>query len=150
MVTPLSSLVGAVDTLEVGVAALWLFTDTLSMLSLSPLFDDGPVFSFPAPTAPRKRLYRPLRPLCIISPARPLLSEFEDGGGGDANSLNVVKVSDWHAVLCILSRACESWSLSIGPTLEREAIDPRRDRSPRGRKDGPGAATRESLVDILI
>lgn len=94
MVTPLSSLVGTVDAFEVGVAALLLLTDTLSMLSLSPLFEDGPIFSFPTPTAPRNRLYSPLRPFCIISPANPLLSEFEEEGGGDANSLNVVRVSD--------------------------------------------------------
>jgi hypothetical protein len=56
MVSLLSSFVGAVDAFDVGVGAWWLVTDTLSILSLSPLFEEGPVFSFPAPTAPRNRL----------------------------------------------------------------------------------------------
>ncbi len=92
-VSPLSSLVGAVEPLEVGVAAVGLFIDRLSMFSWSPLFDIGLAFSFPPPTAPRKRLYKPLRPLCMISPAIPLLSVFDEDEGGEANSLNVVRVS---------------------------------------------------------
>jgi hypothetical protein len=93
-VIPLSSLVGPPDPLDVGVTAFWLFMDTLSKLSLSPLFDTDPVLSFPAPTAPRNRLYNPLKPFCISSPASPLVSVFEEEGGGDANSLNVVRVSE--------------------------------------------------------
>jgi hypothetical protein len=133
----------------VGVAVVWLFTDAPSILSLSPLFDGGPVLSFPPVTAPRKRLYKPLRPFCIISPARPLFSGLEEEGGGDANSLNVVRDSDWLAVMCILSKAWESCSLSMAVLLENEAMDPRRDRSPRGKKVWPGA-TGESLLDIPI
>jgi hypothetical protein len=56
IVVPLSSLVGAADDFDVGVGVLLLWIDTLSILSLSPLFDEGPDFSFPTPTAPRKRL----------------------------------------------------------------------------------------------
>jgi hypothetical protein len=86
--------VGAIDPLEVGVAELGLFMDILSMISWSPLFDADPGLSFPTPTAPRNLLYSPLRPLCMISPAKPLLSRFADEAGGEANSLKVVSVSE--------------------------------------------------------
>jgi hypothetical protein len=96
---PLSSLVGAFDDFEVGVVVLALFAETVSTLSWSPLVDICADLSFPPLTAPRNRLYRPLRPFCIISPANPLLSGFVDDVGGEANSLKVVRVSDWLAVL---------------------------------------------------
>jgi hypothetical protein len=149
-VTPLSSLVGAIDPLEVGVVELWLFMDTFSMLSWSPLLDAGPGLSFPTPTAPRNRLYSPLRPFCMISPAKPLLSRFADEGGGEANSLKVVSVSEWLAVLCILSKAWANCSLSTGADPVIEARDPRRDRRPRGTTDGTLVEVlRESWEDIL-
>lgn len=64
------------------------------MLSLSPLYDVGALLSFAPPTTPRKRLYSPLNPFCIISSARPLLSILEEDGGGEENSLNVVRASE--------------------------------------------------------
>ena len=68
----------------------------------------------------------------------PLLSVLADGGGGEANSLNVVSVSEWLAVLCILSNARANCSLSTAVDPEAEAKDPRRDRNSRGaREDGP-------------
>lgn len=116
------------------------------MLSLSPLCDVGALLSFPPPaTTPRKRLYNPLSPFCIISPVRPLLSTLEVGGGGEANSLNVVRASEWDAVLCIWSKAWASCSLSTGVDEEREANEPRRDLSPRLSKGvGPTEALGES------
>lgn len=104
---PLSSLVGAIDAFEVGVMLAWLLLEVMeatSAASWSCLF--GVVaLSFPTPTAPLNRLYNPLNPFCMISPVIPLLSVCDDEGGGGANSLKVVRVSDWHAVLCILSKA---------------------------------------------
>jgi len=70
-VAMLSSLVGAIEPLELGVGVPVLLIDAVSTLSLSPLFVDGLFFSFPAPTAPRIRLYNPLSPFCMISPAIP-------------------------------------------------------------------------------
>lgn len=64
------------------------------MLSESPLCDVGALLSFAPATTPRKRLYNPLRPFCIISSARLLFSTVEDEGGGEANSLNVVRASE--------------------------------------------------------
>jgi hypothetical protein len=69
-----------------------------------------------------------------------------DEGGGGANSLKVVRVSDWHAELCILSNACDSCSLSNGVELEREASDPRREPMLRGNNEG--GPLDESLEDI--
>lgn len=92
--------------------------------------------SFPAPTAPRKREYNPLRPFCIRSPAKPLLSEFDDEGGGDANSLKVVRVSERLAELCILSKAWASCSLSIGVEPESDARDARREPKPSVLEEG--------------
>jgi len=126
------------DPLEVGVALAWLLVEAMEALSdasWSFLVEAVVAFSFPAPTAPLNRLYSPLKPFCMISPAIPLLSVCEEEGGGEANSLNVVRVSVWHASLCILSKAWDNCSLSIGVGPESEANDPRRDRSPRGIRD---------------
>lgn len=101
-------------------------------------------FSFPTPTAPRNRLYKPLSPFCMISPASPLLSVLE-GGGGEANSLNVVRVSECDAELCILSRAWESCSLSMAVFPDMEARESRLERWPKL----PVEATGESLVDMM-
>jgi hypothetical protein len=150
-VMPLSSLVGAIEALEVGVVTFWLFKEEVSKLSLSPLFDVGGVLSFPAPTAPRKRLYNPLRPFCTISPANLLLSALEEEGGGGANSLKVVRVSELDAALWILSRAWASCSLSTGADPERDAKEPRRDPSPRESKGAwPNEVLGESWEDMVI
>ncbi len=90
----LSSLDGAMEPFEVGVGVVWLFSETVSTLSASPLFEAGPLFSFAPLTAPRNRLYNPLRPFCTSSLAIPLVSDSADGGGGDANSLKVVRDSE--------------------------------------------------------
>lgn len=143
---PLSSLAVAMVRFVVGVSKLLMELD--SMLSLSPLFDAGLLLSLPpTPTAPLNRLYRPLRPFCIMSPAIPWPSLVEEVGGG-ANSLKVVKVSDSLAVLCILSRAFESCSLSIEPV--REASDPRLERLRGKREEAAMEARGESLVDDIL
>jgi hypothetical protein len=148
---PVSSLMSAIEPLDVGVVAFWLVTEPDSILSLSPLCDDGTLFSFATPTTPLKRLYNPLRPFCMISPARLLLSMLDEEGGGEANSLNVVRASEWDAVLWIWSRAWANCSLSIGVDPEREDIEPRRDLIPRLSKgEGPIDALGESWEDMAL
>lgn len=83
-----------------------------------------------------------------MSPANPLLSDIEEEGGGEANSLNVVRVSGWHAVLCILSKAWASCSLSNGVEPDKDAKEPRREPRPRGSKGGTVEALGESWEDI--
>ena len=96
----LSSLEGAMDPLEVGVGVVWLFNERVSTVSGSPLLEAVPLFSFAAPlTAPLNLLYNPLSPFCTSSVAIPLVSVAPDGGGGEANSLKVVRESEWLAVL---------------------------------------------------
>lgn len=151
--TPLSSLVGAIEPFEVGVGVFWVFwllTDTVSIISLSPLLTLEPVLSFPTPTASRKRLYNPLRPFCIISPANPLFSALEEEDGGEANSLKVVRVSERQAVLCILSKAWASCSLSTEAGPETEAREPRREPRPSGSKLGGAEGLGESCEDMVV
>ena len=144
---PLSSRLGSMVPLGVGAALFWLLIDQTSKLSCPPFVDIEIALWFdPPPTAPRNRLYKPLSPFCMRSPANPLLSVFVDDEGGEPNSLKVVKVSDWHAVLCILSSACASCSLSIGVDPESEASEPRRERRPSCTSD---EAIGESVPDIL-
>lgn len=147
-----SSVTDTVDILGVGVARFWLLIDMLSILSLSPLLDNVPGLSLPAPTAPLNRLYSPLKPFWTRSPVSPLLSLRDVDGGGDANSLKVVRLSEWHAALCILSKACDNCSLSTGADPDKDAIDPRRDRRPSGMKfeeDAPKDCLGELFEDIL-
>lgn len=83
------------------------------------LIDASSALSFPAPPATASlaapteafsRLYRPLKPLCTISSAKPRPSPLLPGLG-DAKSSNVVRVSDREALVCISSKAEESLSL---------------------------------------
>jgi hypothetical protein len=104
--TPLISLVRfEVEALNVGVAAFGLFIDAEPSLRVSSLLCGTAVLSFPPPTAPLMRLYNPLSPFWINSSVIPLGSSSVEVVGGEANSLNVVRVSDREAVLCIASRA---------------------------------------------
>lgn len=110
---PLLSLVMfKVEILEVGVPPFWLEIDTVSWLSFSSLAVELGDLSLLPPTASLKRLYSPLRPFCISSPASPFVSTPEEDIGGDANSLKVVRLSDWDAEVWIASRAWDSCSLS--------------------------------------
>lgn len=93
------------------------------------------------------RLYNPLIPFCINSSARPFASTLVEADGGDANSLNVVSVSDCEAEVCILSRACESCSLSTWDDAKMEARDPRREDIPIASADG--LASTVALLELI-
>ena len=83
-----------VETLNDGVPDLELFADAELFPKFSSLPCSASDLSFPPPTAPRNRLYNPLSPFCIISPAIPFVSTPYEETGGEANSLKVVSVSD--------------------------------------------------------
>ena len=86
-----------VEALKDGVPGFELFADAETfpeLQELSSLLCNVKDLSFPPPTAPRNRLYSPLSPFCIISPAIPFDSTPDEDTGGEANSLNVVRVSD--------------------------------------------------------
>ncbi len=122
-----------VEFLKVGVPDFGLLIDAASWLLLSSLLCAVEVLSFPPLTAPRKRLYNPLRPFCISSSAIPFDSTPDDEAGGEANSLKVVRLSDWDAVLCIASSAWASCSLSTCDDPVKDAREPRLERIPKGR-----------------
>lgn len=79
----------------------------------------------------------------------PLVSVPEEEVGGDANSLKVVRLSDWQAVLCMASRAWASCSLSTCPALVKDANEPLLDRDPRGILRVVVEALPDVLDDIL-
>jgi hypothetical protein len=83
-----------VEALKDGVPGLELFVDVEMLPEVTSLLCIAKAFSFPPPTAPRNRLYSPLSPFCIISPAIPFGSTPDEDTGGEANSLKVVRVSD--------------------------------------------------------
>lgn len=97
-----------IEALNDGVIVLGLFVTPALSLALSSLLCDAGILSFPPPTASLNRVYSPLKPFCINSPVMPLVSVPEEEVGGDANSLKVVRLSEWQAVLCIASRAWAS------------------------------------------
>lgn len=94
---PASSLETGVGTVRFDVDVSRLFILPVSTLSPST-FLPASAFSFPpTPTLVLNRLYKLVRPFCTNSPVM-LAFSVEEGGGG-ANSLKVVRVSDWDAVV---------------------------------------------------
>ena len=138
-----------VEALNNGVIVLGL----LVMLALSPVLSsllcDAGNLSFPPATASLNRVYSPLKPFCISSSVMPLVSVPEEEAGGDANSLKVVRLSEWQAVLCMASRAWASSSLSTCPVLGKDANEPLLDRDPIGILRVVVDALPDVLDDIL-
>lgn len=130
-IIPVSWAIPLVGLLIVGVVAFGLPRDALSCAFISPLIEVVGDLSFPAPTAPRKRLYRLLSPFCMSSPAKPFDSGPAEPVGGEVNSLKVVSVSEWEAALWILSSAFASCSLFIPDDPARETKELRLDRKPK-------------------